>query len=185
MTDLFLDRLSDFEENLYVGLGNIGMVANSDTGGLWKSPNRGDSWFQVVGGHDPKNGLVNWSPLNNNGPTGIDSTRLPSACTYPNGGGLAIGRVSIGQAQGRVQDEPVLYVFIGRPPSAQGDFTDRQDKSEVGNGLADSFGLFKSKNGGLSWTHVMLRENVPTSMPNKPRNWLNLIGLPLAIACLT
>ncbi|HLJ97755.1 MAG TPA: DUF4214 domain-containing protein [Gemmataceae bacterium] len=177
VTDLVIDRLSDFEEDLYIGLGNIGLVPGSDTAGLWKSPNRGDSWFQVVGGHDPKNGLVTWSPLNNNGPTGIDSTKLPSAPGYPNGGGLAIGRVTIAQAQDNVADEGTLYVLMGRPPASQGSFEDRQQKSETDNGLANSFGLYKSKNGGLSWTHVMLRENVPTTNPAKPRNWLNLFTL--------
>src|SRR5207245_762080 len=92
-------------------------------------------------------------------------------------GGLAIGRVTIAQAQDSVQDESIIYVLIGRPPATQGSFTDRQQKSETSNALTDSFGLYKSKNGGLSWTHVMLRENVPTTMPDKGRNWLNLFTL--------
>src|SRR5262249_12672530 len=177
------DQLSFNQENLLIGLGNIGLVPASDTGGLWKSPNFGDSWFETVGGHDPKNGLVlTWSPQNNNGPTGIDSTKLPSAPNYPNGGAMQIGRVTISQATDRPESEPIIYLLIGRPRVAgtgnafTPTFFDRGQTSEVQPpALNTSWGLYKTKNGGLSWTHVMLRENV--HVMNKPLNWLNLFTL--------
>jgi hypothetical protein len=175
VTDLQIDHLSFNEENLWMGLGNIGMVANNNTAGVWKSPNFGDTWIEIIGGHDPGNPFKVWSPQNNNGPTGIDSTKLPSAPNFPNAGAIAIGRVTIGLASSRVADEQVVYVFMGRPPSSQGSYGDIQQSSEVSTALGESFGLFKTKNGGLSWTHVMLRENVP--IPNKPRNWLNLFTM--------
>src|SRR5262249_4716593 len=86
VTDLFLDRLSDFQENIWIGLGNINLVGNSDTGGLWKSPNRGDSWFRMQG------------------PAGFPVLELPSASDYPNGGGPNVGRVTVALAQSRPQD---------------------------------------------------------------------------------
>jgi photosystem II stability/assembly factor-like uncharacterized protein len=175
VTDLVIDRVSDFDENILIGLGNIGLVPTSDTGGLWKSPNGGDSWLQIVGGHDPKNGLVIWSPINNNGPTGIQSTELPSAMDYPGGGGTNIGRVTVSLGQSSPQAESTLYVLIGTPPTSPGSFRDADQKSEISVDVANSYGLFKSKNNGLSWTHVMLRENVP--IPNTPRHWINLFTM--------
>jgi photosystem II stability/assembly factor-like uncharacterized protein len=178
VTDLVIDRLSDFDEDIWIGLGNIGIVPTSDTGGVWKSPDGGNSWLQVIGGHDSKNGTVVWSPTNNNGPTGIASTELPSAPDYPSGGGSNIGHVTIALAQSNPQFETTMYVYIGTPPAASGSsFMDTNQKSEIDKGLQNSFGLFKSKNGGESWTHVMLRENVPSVMPPDPRVWLNLFTM--------
>src|SRR5262249_34127769 len=106
VTDVVIDKLSFDEENVWIGLGNIGMVNASDTAGLWRSPNFGNSWFETIGGHDPKNGFVIWGSMNNNGPTGVASTMLPSSPTYMTGGGaLGVGRVTIALSNTRLADE--------------------------------------------------------------------------------
>jgi hypothetical protein len=159
VTDLVLDQLSDFEENIWVCLGNVGLVGNSDTAGLWKSPDRGNTWFEV------------------SGPRGAPVAELPSASDYPNGGGMNVGRVVFALAQSKPQDNLTMYVLVSTPPAQNGSFADSGQKSEVDMGLADSFGLYKSSDGGLSWTHVMLRENISNLTSTNPRQWLNLFTL--------
>src|SRR5262249_19545076 len=56
VTSLEIDPFN--EENIWVGLGNIGLLAPSTTGGVWRSSNGGGSWMQIVGGHDPKNAVA-------------------------------------------------------------------------------------------------------------------------------
>lgn len=148
VTDLVLDQLSDFAENVWIGLGNINLVGNSDSAGLWKSPNRGDSWFLVQG------------------PMGVPTAELPSASDYPNGGGPNVGRVTVALAQSRPQDNLTIYTFFGAS----------NQTSEFDPDRANSFALYKSSDGGLSWTHVMLRENVPDPTAG-PRNWVNLFTM--------
>jgi photosystem II stability/assembly factor-like uncharacterized protein len=176
VTDVEIDRLSDFEEDIWIGMGNIGMLAPGDSAGVWTSANGGESWRQVVGGHDPKNSFAHWSPLNTNGPKSVISTKLPSATDYPSAGPLQIGKVLVTLAQDSIQDRSVVYVFIGRPPAGGGkSYTDPQQTSEINNQNDQSFGLFKTKNGGLSFTHVMLREFV--NFDNVTPQWRNLFTL--------
>src|SRR5205823_1489957 len=89
VTDFHIDRLSNNEENLWLGLGNIGLVPTSDTGGVWFSPNHGDTWFR----------------------SGNLGNGMPDAATF----GTNIRRITIGLPTGRVADEGTVYALINNP----------------------------------------------------------------------
>jgi hypothetical protein len=171
VTDLVLDPFN--EENLWVGMGNIGLLAPSVTGGVWRSTNGGNTWLQIVGGHDPRASVAH-----------VLRTYLPPKLNSaggegPSGGGTPdgriVGRVTLAMATGRAADETVVYALISNP-RALGSNTDAGnagDPVDVNTTNATNrFGLYKTSNSGLSWTHVMLRENVP--IPNNPEHFVDL-----------
>lgn len=166
VTDVAIDTLSSGEEKIWVGIGNIGLVNPGAAGttntagysaGVWLSTNGGQTWLQQVGGHDQPRVL---------------RQLLPPALNSDNGAardGHIVGRVTIALATGRVADDGVVYVLIGNP-TPMGSFTDGGTGGK--SGTDNRLGLYKTKNGGLSWTHVMLRENHP--IPNRIYNFIDL-----------
>jgi FG-GAP-like repeat/Bacterial Ig-like domain len=141
VTDVVIDRLSFNDEDLYVGLGNVGLVTATNAAGVWKSPNHGDTWFQMIGGQDP-----------------IPNNTLPF--------GTAVGKITIGLPTTKSQDEGILYVLISNAVAVG---------SQLDGGSTTTpnlYGLYKSKDTGLNWTHVMLKESEP--IPGDPHNFIDM-----------
>jgi hypothetical protein len=158
-----------------VGLGNIGLVPNSTSGGVWISSNAdttvgaGPSWNPVLGGDSP---VV----LNNTLPSDLKNT--PATVT--------IGRVTVSEGFASPSTGPgsaiaTLYVLIANPshqtPQVQGGSVD------YGNGLstdpvtgAKVAGLYKSSDGNLNFTHVMLRANTAPPGAQPAFKDINLLG---------
>jgi hypothetical protein len=135
VTDVVVDPFNP--EDIYVGLGNIGLVASSSSAGVWRSPNHGGTWSQIVGG-------VNAASL------GIPNDTLPF--------GTTVGRVTLALGTGRATDQSYVYVLMGTPPPS----TSSQGVIDTGTFL----GLFKSKNGGDDWTHIKLRQDAGGTAEN-------------------
>jgi hypothetical protein len=154
-TDVEIDRFSLGENTIWVGLGNVGLVSASASAGVWKSVDGGVSWQQIVGGHDPKGGVVLHQkiPAANDGTSDVGQVLI----ALP-GETEAIGPDGLVHPQGRVGDEGTVYAFIDNRKGAVLSFT-------TGANLDNCTGIFKSSNGGLSWTHVMLRENIQQDFP--------------------
>jgi len=156
VTDLVIDRLAHEDHDLYIGIGNIGFV-NPATGnaglsaGLWQSPDAGATWFQQTGGVTPF----------------VHNDTLPT--------GNNVGKIELAIPETRVQDDGIIYVMISDAVPF-GSTTDagstRGSAIADAAGNADLSGLYKSKNGGDDWTHVMLRQSVP--IPNNPNHFMNL-----------
>jgi hypothetical protein len=158
VTDIAIDRLSASEEVLWVGMGNVGLAPTSTLAGVWKSVNAGGTWLQQAGGHDTKGTAV----LHQKIPVGTDTT-------------FDIGEVKIalpGQTEtigpdgkihpvGRPGDEGIAYAFINNRKAPE------QSEDSTAN-LDNETGIFKTKTGGQSWTHVMLRENVQFEFDGSP-----------------
>jgi hypothetical protein len=89
VTDLVIDRFNG--NRLLVGLGNVGLVPNSATAGVWLSTNGGNSWAQQVGGDG-----------------GIVNSDIPF--------GTDVGTVKVAIGSGRSGDERFVYVLMGTPP---------------------------------------------------------------------
>ncbi len=154
VTDVVIDPFSTNQSSLWIGLGNMGLVPASTTGGVWFSSNGGNTWLQIPGGHDP---------LTNSGIKVLNQT-IPT--------GTGVGRVTIALPTTRASDEGVVYIFIATPGTAQvlsdGTSQNKQQTSITPTGV----GLYKSVNGGLSWTGVMLKESVP--IQGNPVHFVNL-----------
>ncbi len=141
VTDVVIDHLSFDDENIYVGLGNMGLVAASAAAGVWKSPNRGDTWIQIIGGLNPQLEMG----------TGV----LPS--------GTEVGRITLAKPTVRQSDSGIIYALIANATPLGG-------ANGVDAGRSDApnyYGLYKSKDGGDNWTHVMLRQLVPSQTQHK------------------
>jgi hypothetical protein len=78
--------------------------------------------------------------------------------TLPAGSG--VGRVTIAIAGGRVGEESTVYVLMGTPPPDGG-------TTPPSYNLGSFLGLFKTSDGLLNFTKVMLRENVAS--PTLPK----------------
>jgi hypothetical protein len=162
VTDIAIDTLSQdgTEENLWIGLGNTGLLPVSSTAGVWFSANHGDTWQQIVGGHDQKN---NFAVVPN-------QTIPPNSNTAATG----IGRITIGLPTGRTGDEGIVYVMIATPGNGD-QISDGNSFNPKGTSLGSSdIGIYKTRNGGLSWTHVMLKE---LTLVNKTFLYMNLFTL--------
>ncbi len=138
VTSLVLDSFNP--NQITIGLGNIGLVAASSTGGVWISPNAsnpsGATWTAMIGG---------------------DNAAIPNN-TLPQG--AALGRVTVAEGSGIGNGEKVFYVLIGNPTSA----TPVTGGSEV---FGTESGLYKTSDGGLNWTKVQLMQQTGFTAPDK------------------
>jgi hypothetical protein len=168
VTDVEIDRLSNNEEIIWVGLGNIGLAPASISTGVWKSTDGGLSFFQVTGGHDTKGVAVRSQFLPAGDPNvALENQLVPS---WPGDSvhmSYDIGRVTIalpGSTErlgadgflhpvGSPADEGVAYVYLNNRSSVPFD-------NNTGGDPNNRSGIFKTVTGGSSWTHVMLRERV-------------------------
>jgi hypothetical protein len=148
-------------EKVWIGLGNLGLLTPSTTAGVWLSTNGGTTWQQIVGGHDPKNAVA--VVRNQTLPPGPGSTQTDAT---------KIGKVLIALPTGRPSDEGIVYVMMVTAGSGN-PLDDGTSLNEKGDTLANSDdGIYKTSNNGLSWTHVMIREDVP--IQNNLRHFVNL-----------
>src|SRR5205807_889215 len=148
-------------ENVWAGLGNVAMAAASSTAGVWFSNDHGGTWQQIIGGHDPKNAVAT-----------INHQTIPS--------GAAVGRLTIAIASGHTSNEQIVYIMMGTPPPGTANpLNDGTSFNPGATGLADNairVGLYKTRNGGLSWTPIMLKENNPDESSER-RSFENLFTL--------
>jgi hypothetical protein len=161
VTDIEIDPTN--EERIWIGLGNIGLLAASSTGGVWLSTSGTDSsvtWQQIVGGHNQQNVFFV-----------IRNQTIPS--------GTGVGKVVIGLPQTPTPNESIAYIMMATA-SAGTNWQDDGTSMSIhltGNGANPniSIGVYKTKDGGLSFTPVMLRENSP--LPMQFIHFVNLFTL--------
>lgn len=159
VTDIRIDRLSFEEENLWIGIGNIdlirnanGQIVNGNMGGVWKSPNHGATWFRQGGAN----------------------AGMPDVATY----GTNIRRITLAVASDRPEESGTVYVLMNNPRIQGNNDTEPHDVFNVaGTSSQGRFaaGLYKTEDGGLNWTKVMLRQNV--QRPQQPIHDFVDIGL--------
>ena len=153
VTDIAIDPFSTNQASIWIGLGNMGLEPASSTAGVWFSSNNGATWLQIVGGHDPLSGVIR-----------VQNQTIPT--------GTTVGRVTLALPTTRTADEGTVYVFIATPgtgdPTNDGTSQNKQQVTITPTGV----GLYKTVNGGLSWTAVMLKESVPTG--TNPEHFVNL-----------
>ena len=139
VTDLLVDPFSP--NVITIGLGNIGQRTAQANAGLWRSSDFGVTWQRQVGGDAS---VAGGALFGNTGATAARTAELQGFLPS----GLGVGRITIGQGTGNVTDEGVTYVLMANAPGLnptqfnQGDFQ----------------GLYKSKDGLLNFTRVMLRQ---------------------------
>jgi hypothetical protein len=162
--------LNPFNSNhLTIGIGNIGMLGSgtanaSPTAGVWISANAnspsGVSWTSVLGGNDTRFvGTNNNVPTPTNflpgGPTtGLTFSQWPGLTADPAGNGTQLGRVTVAEGFGRGPNQETFYVLMGTVATSTPPLTG----GNVNFGNGTGFGLYKSSDGGLNWTHVRLRD---------------------------
>jgi hypothetical protein len=150
VTDVAIDRLSQDEEVIWVGMGNVGLAGTSTLAGVWKSVNGGGSWIQQAGGHDTKGAAV----LHQTIPIGTSTTYDIGEVKIALPGQFeVIGPDGKIHPEGRPQDDGIAYVFIDNRKAVM------QSDDTTAN-LDNQTGIFKTRTGGQSWTHVMIRQNV-------------------------
>src|SRR5262249_5048724 len=147
-------------DDIFVGIGDMGMpgVSGSQQAmGVWKSSTRGNSWKLIVGGNDP---LVRNAYL----PSGAGAGKPGAPAGSP------LGRITLGEGNGRPGDEQYLYVMIANPPPGPGAVTPNGEPD-----FGTFMGLWKTKDGALNWTHVQLQQDI--SHDNTPNYVpINLFG---------
>jgi hypothetical protein len=156
-TDLVINAFNP--EDLTVGLGNIGLVPTSPAAGVWITGNHGGNWTNLKGGTDPR----------------VLNDTLPS--------GVTVGRVTLAQGSTRVTDQNDIYVLVATPPPAAvrgvidyGTAFGSNQQGYNSPGSKGIYGLYKTKDGGANWTHVMLRENIPIATSLENYVDINLMG---------
>jgi photosystem II stability/assembly factor-like uncharacterized protein len=161
VTDLEVDVYNP--ENIWIGLGNIGMLPASSTAGVWFSNNHGGTWKQIFGNHDP---------LDDKSQPGLRVADVRNQ-TIPVG--PSVGRVTIALPRGPAEsvDENVVYVMMSTPGSGLV-FADGNSMGLDQTGTTSSIGVFKTSNSGLSWTHVMLKEESPDDSNERAPRFVNL-----------
>lgn len=178
VTDLIIDPFDS--SHITIGVGNIGLVPDrDDTTGVWVSGNAGATWKLVTGGDEPL--------------LATGSNILPAGSVTYNGEVTKIGRVTLAQGSGRVGDEKFLYVMIANPPPAglqllpgqhyTGNFQSSGAPSATESVLPTDpdylpSGLYKSKDYGLNWTRVRVRENLGGHTSGFPEDYedINILG---------
>ncbi len=131
VTDIAINPFNT--EDLLIGIGNMGL-ANGDpkSAGVWQSGNFGGSWSLVVGG---------------------TNSNVPNNSLLSGFNGDSLGRINLALGTGTAADAGVWYVMMVAPPASQ--------VASPPGGPAPFLGLFKSKDFGLDWTKVQLREELP------------------------
>jgi photosystem II stability/assembly factor-like uncharacterized protein len=99
VTDLVIDPNSRYQQNIWIGLGNIALAADSPNTGVWFSPNGGDTWFRRAGGQQQSS----------------QGIFIPNQLTPT---GVGVRRVTLAVAQ-RPSDESIVYALIDNPNQAQ------------------------------------------------------------------
>jgi FG-GAP-like repeat/Bacterial Ig-like domain/Domain of unknown function (DUF4214) len=169
-TDIEVDRLSKGELVLWAGFANLtgvngtALVPNSVTAGVWKSTDGGATWLQIVGGHDTKGTAVLHQTIPHGAAVTMVKIGLPGETEVYGSDGLM-------HPSGRAADDGIAYVFLDNTAAVL------QEIGGTGS-LDNTTGLFKTEanSAGLSWTHVMLRQNVPFELdpPNHGKYPLHL-----------
>jgi hypothetical protein len=118
-------------EDLLIGMGNMGLPA-------------GDA--RTAGVWQTGNFGGTWSLV-----VGGHNVNLPND-TIPDGFNTSIGKVNIAIGTGTASDPATWYIMMASPPPAAGPHPP---------GGGDFLGLYKTKNFGLDWTKVQLREEIP------------------------
>jgi hypothetical protein len=174
VTSLVIDPRTP--SNVTIGVGNIGLVANSNTGGVWKSTNANIPITQSSG--VPVG--PTWQPFLGGDNSAITNDTLPSDLRNALGT-VNVGRVTVSEGYASPTTGPganiaTFYVLIGNPsgvaplaPQVSGGSVDYGNGIQ-GAGLAA--GLYKSEDVGLDWTKVMLKAN--TAAPGKAPNFVNI-----------
>lgn len=202
VTDLLIDPFDS--KHITIGLGYMLDTRLTPAGEVWPqapaaglpqvtgvfvSGTRGNQWQLVVGGKDPLIAPnVNTGLPSNTIPTGWVVIDAVGGRTQP---GPLLGRITLGQGRGRVGDERNLYVLIANPPDPRavnpaspgllngqrytGDFQSSTVPSVNNPTLDLPAGLYKSKDYGLNWTRVRLRENILGPATEGYRD-INLLG---------
>jgi hypothetical protein len=157
--------------NVTIGLGNIGLAPDSTSAGVWTSSNA-DSVMNA------KNPGPSWIPLlgddaNKNVPGTIPNDSLPSDLRDAAGAAVTIGRVTVGEGFASPSTGPgsniaTFYVLMGTPPASP-----PLTGGSVNYG--SELGLFKSSDGGLNFTKVILTANTGTIASPNFQN-INLLG---------
>jgi hypothetical protein len=165
---------------LYVGLGNIGLVTNSTSAGVWTTPNA-DAPVVTSGGVTTG---PTWNPLLGGDITALKNDNLPSDLKNTPAT-VTVGRVTVAEGFASPSTGPgasiaTLYVLIGNPsalpattPQATGGDVD-YGNGVVGAGKAA--GLYKSPDAGNDWTQVMLKSNTAAAGANPSFTNVNLLG---------
>ncbi len=103
--------------------------------------------------------------------------------------GVGVGRVTVALGSGHPGDESYVYILIGNPPppAVPGFFNDGTGEADTNppgapdGGSASKLpsGLYRSKDNGLNFTKVMLRELLfhPTTPPTEHPHDINLLGV--------
>jgi photosystem II stability/assembly factor-like uncharacterized protein len=98
VTDLVIDPNSRYQQNIWIGLGNIALAPDSPNTSVWFSPNGGDTWFRRAGGQQQTSQGVF-----------IPNQIIPT--------GVGVRRVTLAIAQ-RPSDESDIYALINNPTAA-------------------------------------------------------------------
>jgi hypothetical protein len=152
VTDIAIDPKN--EELVWIGLGNINLAPSSVTGGVWQSGDGGGAWNQIIGGHNFRNAQYI-----------IRNQTIPFGDT--------VGRVTIAlppKIAGEISDPSspgTQVVYIKMDTTGNGNFELNDGTSmnvqASGNGqtAVNGQGLFKTRDGGRSWSPIMVRELEP------------------------
>jgi hypothetical protein len=145
VTDIEVDPTN--EERVWIGLGNTGLLPASTTAGVWFSNSGGTLWQQIVGGHNQQNVFFV-----------IRNQTIPS--------GVGVGKVLIALPPVPTPGEQIAYIMMATAATGGNDWQNdgtSMNPQQVGNGANPNItiGLYKTKDEGLSFTPIMIRENSP------------------------
>ncbi len=149
VTSLIIDPRNS--NDIVIGMGNIGLLPGSPTAGVWKSANFGATWVPILGGDDK-------NIPNNTVPTDLANDGVNNP--------FKVGRVTVAQGYGIGSDIATFYALVANPPTPYPTQFPVQPKGgsvNYGTGLQGAnlaAGLYKTSDGGLNWTKVMIKANV-------------------------